>query len=446
MSKHLSKGEEIPVFFYGQSYGFSFIEISMISATYFFLGISDISVKLSMLILWTIGIVFFYLTLKHIGFINNAWLPLIITLVFVFLPSYAVWSMKARGGYLTAFALFTVYTYLIFNKKINKVPISLFICGLLIVLIYYSQALWIVGLIPLIIYQVISIRGLRLNLAFFAGGFAGIIAFNFLISNIYNYWSPTSINLSDFSLENVLLIPQLIFNHVTGYYSYAYLLKPDLITLILASIITALIFFLLIISLYFILRKIRINKWFYFFTLSIFLTISVNLFLNIKNPRYFLPLTAYSLFALFYLLNHLANKVIINSALVFMLALGAISMYNFKDFRYEDKNDIVELINELKSENIHYVYSEGGLLQWQIIFYSNEAIIARYKNSTDRYPKYIKQMEDALKAGDNRFALVGFVDTHKPSLSGNVNKVNKKYYFLVNPDKSVLIERGFNIR
>src|SRR5690242_559315 len=104
MAKHMLQGKDIPVFFYGQSYGFSLLETSLVSLAYLLGGINDYSVKLAMLALWTTGIIFFYKTLKAICR-GGSPLPLLITILFILTPAWAAWSMKARGGYLTSFTL-----------------------------------------------------------------------------------------------------------------------------------------------------------------------------------------------------------------------------------------------------------------------------------------------------------------------------------------------------
>ena len=58
MAKHFYVGIDVPLFFYGQSYGFSFIEVLAIRIFYGLFGINDISIKLAMFSLWTIGVVF----------------------------------------------------------------------------------------------------------------------------------------------------------------------------------------------------------------------------------------------------------------------------------------------------------------------------------------------------------------------------------------------------
>jgi len=60
MAKHLSEGIELPFYFYGQSYGFSFLEVLPLSLSFLAFGVSAMSAKLTMLFLWTLGILLFF--------------------------------------------------------------------------------------------------------------------------------------------------------------------------------------------------------------------------------------------------------------------------------------------------------------------------------------------------------------------------------------------------
>src|SRR5690554_6658993 len=161
MSKHFYEFKAIPLYFYGQSYGFSFAEVFIISLFYLVFGVSALAVKLAMLTLWTLGIIFFYKTLKAINFKNNHWIPLLITLAFIFSPSFAVWSMKARGGYLTAFFLTSIITFLLFKKNWKLSLWAAFFIGLLLIVIYQAQPLWLAGLIPIVVFQVLKNKNLQ---------------------------------------------------------------------------------------------------------------------------------------------------------------------------------------------------------------------------------------------------------------------------------------------
>lgn len=446
MAKHFIEGKGIPVFFYGQSYGFSFIEVLVISVSFLIFGISDIAVKVSMLLIWTTGIVFFYLTLKEIGFKNNNWAPLLITLLLIFLPSWAIWSMKARGGYLTAFTLLSLYTYLALNNKLNKSLIVMLSSGFLIVIIYYSQALWLAGLLPIVIYQLSKLKRTRLIISFLSGVAMGIVVFFLLKLSASNFWAPSVFKFSSFSIESFSFLPQLIFNHLTGHYSYTDISEPVFIIKLTAFTFTFLIFTTLSTAVFLLFRKSNINPWFYVFCFSVLLTIGYTLFIDRRSPRYLMPISVYSLFAIYFLADHLKKQIAVNAILIIMILLGSVSIYHFKNYKYESKAELLELINELKTRNIHYVYSEQGLLQWQIMFYSNENIIARYKSSIDRYPEYIEKVDDAFRNNNTTVALTGFIDPNETSYSEDRIIVNNSFFIILNPGKKNLSNRGFDIR
>lgn len=168
MAKHLYEGKEVPVFFYGQRYGFSLIETWTISVFYFFTGISDAAVKIAMLLLWSLGILFFYKTLKRIKG-DTTLLPILITLLFVVSPAWAIWSMKARGGYITAFFFSNLCVYLLLGTKLSKKTWAYFATGILLVIIYASQPLWIPGLMPLVLYKLYAPKKRTQLLLFLAG-------------------------------------------------------------------------------------------------------------------------------------------------------------------------------------------------------------------------------------------------------------------------------------
>src|SRR5690606_2129438 len=114
MSKHFIEGRHVPIFFYGQNYGFAFIEVLFISIGYLLFGISDYVVKLSVFALWIFGLFFFYRALCSIS--GNKWSALLFVMVLILAPAWAQWSLKARGGYLTAFTCSSLAWYLLVYK------------------------------------------------------------------------------------------------------------------------------------------------------------------------------------------------------------------------------------------------------------------------------------------------------------------------------------------
>ena len=101
MAKHVADGRAFPVFFYGQDYGLAIVEAPLGALSFLIAGIGTVQLKVAMLALWTAGIAGYFLALAGLlGNRRSFW----ITLVLVLMPAWAVLSMKAYSGYLTAFA------------------------------------------------------------------------------------------------------------------------------------------------------------------------------------------------------------------------------------------------------------------------------------------------------------------------------------------------------
>ena len=433
MAKHYSEGIDIPYFFYGQSYGFSFIEVVAIRIFYWLFGINDISVKLAMLSLWTVGVIFLYKTLKQIESKNNIWLPLLITLTFIFVPSFAIWSMKARGGYLTAFLGTYIITYLISNKHLNRFLITPFIIGLLSIIVYQSQALWLAGLFPILAYYILTQEHFRYNISLFSGVITATLIFNILKIGLSTFWSPQVITRPNFNLDGIISVLVSIYRNQTGSYFYNSFTDPIFITKIIAIFITLLIFGALITGLIFFIKKKEIHPLFYVTSFSVLITINYIFFIDASNARYILPLNSY-IFIMFYLFSYnLDGKKIINTFLGLIILLGTYSIYDFKNFSPENKSDLLNIIDKLETENIHHVYCEAGLLQWQLMFYSKEHIIARSKSNIDRYPEYVKLVNNAFKGTEAITAMVGY------SYESNSLQIYE------NPNRKFLEEHGFKL-
>lgn len=433
MAKHFYEGINIPYFFYGQTYGFSFIEVVAIRIFYWFFGINEISIKLAMLSLWTIGVIFLYKTLKQFGQKYNDWLPLLITITFIFVPSFAIWSMKARGGYLTAFTITYIITYLISNENLNRHLITPFIIGLLSVIVFESQALWLVGLSPILVYYILKHKNIGHIISLVTGMFTAMHIFSKLKIGLSSFWSPNILVKPDFSLSGIISILENIYHNQTGSYFYYTFIEPSLLNKFIAIVITTLIFGGLIATVIYLIKKKEIHPMFYYISISVILSISYVFFIDGSNARYILPLNSF-IFLMFYLiLNNVNRKKIVNTFLGVLILFGTYSIYDFKNFSPENKPELLSAIDELEAKNIHHVYCEPGLLQWQLMFYSKERIIARSQSNIDRYPEYIKIVDDAFNNANSKTAMIGYTN------------YSYSIYIHEDPDRKLLEEHGFNL-
>lgn len=445
MAKHFWEGKDFPLFFYGQAYGFSFIEMGIISSFYSVFGVTEIALKLAMLSLWTAAILLFYKTLKFIEPEKWTGLAFLITTLFIFSPAFAIWSMKARGGYLTAFLLTHVITYLVFNPNTKDKMGWSFIIGLLLIFIYQSQPLWLAGLFPLLGWYVLKSKG-KFKIPLLSIGLGlGFTFFHFAKQNLSHFWIPSIVGIENITWEAILLIPQQVYQNLTGSYSYGKYFEPILVTEILAI---ALILFILIATVYSVIRFLTNRKGFpllFILTLSVWGTIGYLILTYGTSPRYELPLSGFVFMWMYLLINQLPTLKFTRIILFIFIGLGAISLFDFKNYHYENKIELSAFIKAIEDKGITHTYCDGGLLQWQIMFYTNERVIARYKPKTDRYPPYVIEVSQAYQNGSNSVAMVGqFKKTDIPNQNG-FQAVNKQYYILENPTDTILKTRGFDL-
>ena len=111
-----------------------------------------------------------------------------------------------------------------------------------------------------------------------------------------------------------------------------------------------------------------------------------------------------------------------------MLLLGSLSMREFREFNYLWKNPpdrwtearrLQQVFGYLKVSDVSHVFSMNGMLDSQLVFYSDEKVISRWTNPLARYPAYVKEVDRALSNGE-KVAVVGYTHTSgAPGLLGH---------------------------
>ena len=113
---------------------------------------------------------------------------------------------------------------------------------------------------------------------------------------------------------------------------------------------------------------------------------------------------------------------------------------------YEKRMRLQRVINYLEAHGVRHVFSTNGLLQWQIMFYSQEAITARYYYGTDRKPAYVAAVDQALAAGEP-VGLVGYEqpmrDFVRAARGSDAVAIDDRYFVLLGADKNRLHALGF---
>lgn len=438
MAKHALQGKELPIFFWGQDYGFSLVEVLFILPFYAVLGVSTIAVKLGMLSLWTIGVVFLYKTMTAI---DKGLRPfaLILTLVLIFSPAWYIWSMKARGGYLTAFTLTSIVLYLVYTPiNINKY-LRYILVGALTYLIYESQLFWLVGLLPLLLYQLLKEKQLlpTLSAILSMAGMFGL--FLWIKSSIGSVYTPPRATLTlQMIWDKTIAFPEYVYKTIQGNYYFSYYQPTNGLHTAFAKVFTVVILLLFLLA---ILHLIIRRKGFGLFiasTVFIPLTLAYTYPSYFQDGRYLLPITGFALLSVYIYTSQLRPVILLYVGGICLTIIGllAVMVYPVRFQHRSDRKDMEGLISRLQKENIHHVYSTETMLAWEIMFYSNEDILSRTFYFPGRYPKYDTAVDKALYTGA-RTAVFGWKGEYAEVTLKQVD--HEDHYFLsLDPTKQAL--------
>ncbi|MCB0700756.1 MAG: hypothetical protein H6551_10475 [Chitinophagales bacterium] len=439
MSKHFYEGKELPLFFYGQTYGFAFLEVLAISCGYMIAGVSDHVVKISVLLLWIAGCVYFYRSLLLMSN-GNKGLALLVTCILILSPAWAMWSMKARGGYVSAFLVSNIVLYLSLLKSDKGVVVRFGFIGLLLVFIYQMQPLWLPGILPFVLY---SLRDRPIQkLLLLASGMIVAILFFQSIAISDGYWKPAV--LGGYDSQKLSTVWQYFYTNLTGYYYLTDTLQATQAAVVFVYVFVVIFLATFVIVAYRLIRGGENKGLIVIGMLSVLLSLSYNLFIDLGSPRYALPLFGYTLLFVTIVFNQEKSRPVVSVIFVGMILIGSYSMYLFRDFRFHEisKRSTLEAVEKIKQEGVTHVYCTGPLMQWELAFYSNEDIIARYYYSTDRYMPYIKAVDSVYMVAPERSAIVG---KYGPVPDSEKTWINYDYFICKQPSPELLNVAGFQI-
>ncbi|MBS1585042.1 MAG: hypothetical protein JSS82_05795 [Bacteroidetes bacterium] len=432
MAKHMIEGKEVTAFFWGQVYGFSLIETAVIAVFYKLFGFGDIAVKLAMLSMFTAGVIFFYKALSSLS--GSRWLPLIITALLICSPAWAAWSMKARGGYLSAFLLSSVLLWILFRQE--KFRLAGPVLGVIAALIFYCQPLWLPGLFCLLFGYVWQERAWARSGIFLAGALPVVVVLEIVKKHTYTIWSPKVFSAKA-DLRNAC---RMLYDHLHGYIYLDEVFAAPLSAKIFAGIFIALILSLAGLALGYCFRRLKAERLFIFSVASILVTFLYGLFIVGHPSRYLLPISGFVLFALFLLLRNRRLSPGIVTGLLACSLPGAVAVVSFRDFRFlpYTKAEMLSTLSYLERQGIDHVFSNDVPQEWQIMFYSHERIICRESNNVNRYPEYTKSVNEAYKANPASTAVVDFSGDLKDMAPRKTVTIAKRFYVTPAPSTRLL--------
>jgi hypothetical protein len=470
MARHVAQGKEFPVFFYGQHYALETLEAGAGALGFRLFGESALTLKLAMLALWTLGALLWFLALSRLLGTTRGFS---ITAVLILNPVWAAWSMKAGGGYITSFTATAALLWLLVKDREKETIARWLIAGALIAVIYLAQPLWLPGVLPVLLVVLASRRRPWWVVGCFGVTAAAVVLVKLTAGTETAAWGGPVLGNPDLA-GSVSRVARQVYVFLTGSYYLSWAIDPPgPITKALAIVWCGVLPAAVLLQLYRLFTK---RYWLpsHLLFVSVCATLLAEwALLGARDARYLLPLGA--------LLVTLAGVEIVDlvdrrllpksAALVLtsvVLLLGSVSMREFREFNYLWKNSpnrwtearrLQQVFGYLKVSDVTHVFSMNGMLDSQLVFYSDEKVISRWTNPLARYPAYVKEVDRALANGE-KVAVVGYMHTSGapgcwdiPICTGGLEgmvanpesifTVDGKYFVYVGADRDVLKKLGF---
>lgn len=398
MAKHVAEGRSLAIFVYGQHYGLSIIETAAGALSFLLFGMGAIPLKVAMLALWTLGVLFMFLALSRM---IGAWRSFWIMAVFLVTPAWAATSMTAWGGYTTAFTVTSVLVWLLVSGLPHDGIVRWLIAGALTSVIYLARPLWLPGLLPIVaVVLFASQRRLSLGISYVGGAAAVMAVIKLLTVDSLNVWEGPA--LGNWALlETLPGAARQVYVNLTGAYFLGGMREPPgPASELLARLWCVLLLLVVPAQVYRIVtRRYCVLSHLLFLAVCASLITPWLLFF-VRDARYLLPLGApLVVLAGVELLDFVDRGIVPRrvaiAATTAALVLGSMSMYEFRKFNHlwvNPPNALAEaermhrVIFYLQAKGIRHVFSMNGLLDSQLVFYSEERVLARWTPWRVRYP------------------------------------------------------------
>jgi len=442
MARHMAAGEGLRLYFAGQTYGVSILETLPLAVAFRTFGESSFVVAFTMFALFTAGLLGYAHAFRNLAG-SVAW-GRALTIFLAVLPGWVVWSTKARGIYVSGFAL-TGFALALLTRP-EPTRRDLLGAGLLMGLIGLGQPLWLSVTLPLLLVARRPARDVALA-ALLAGGL-------WLLPVLFRpdepgFWQPEP--FKGFYAQRLQLLPQVLTRAFSGRVAPN---EPGVMAT-LVGVACALGFVTSMIALT--VSGIRTRSR---LTLAVgvamFASIIHITILRVWAPRYFLPATVLGAVAAatwvgtrsirFSGVHRLATvSAIILSA---GAALGLSRLPAGSQLRATPaQEDIRALIANLESDGVRGVYAQHSDIQWQILFYGNERLPTRGISREDRYPRFPRAVDEARRAGLPTAYVADIRQLRRdlPTDSFPGYRVGERYLRLDDPDIPLLFVMRFQL-
>ncbi len=419
MGKHILEGREYPIFWYGQDY-MGTIESYLAAGIFAVGGVSVFSLKLLMLILTTIFIVITYYLAKNM---TDKITALLSVLFLSIGPSFfAIYSLKARGGYIETLIFGSLLLLLAFKimdsdttEDARRAYLKFSLVGFIGGIAWWTNQLIIYYFVPVGVILFIDLKqnfSLKKVLIFIFSFVTGNLpALVYKITHIQETVSRISVPISfsnfSISLKNFFLqgIPVIFGSRQawsdTDIFPFATVLTSGIYGV-------ALLHYMIYKKNYHEQQRKKLDLALLFvFFIPLLFCISKQAGGFAKEPRYLMPI--YSVITTFlsvFIINLYKRaklfSVVIASVVIFINIAGTVKINPELQLPFANgirvSRDFSPLIEFLESKNIDTVYAHYWIA-YRLTFETNENILAIPwgEDSMDRYPKYRELTKKKVK-------------------------------------------------
>jgi len=401
MGSHLLQGRLTSGYFYGQHYGLAFPEAVCCSVGILFGGSHTVPIKISMLLLLLPAVWLLIWTVSRLS--DWRW-GAAAGVAFLALPAWTIWSLQARGGYLTAFGA-TMGAMCIASMDTPGRSITRGVCMVgCLTMVVLGQLTWMAGL--LIVLFGLAWHRHRIRWMATCCGAAvctAMLLHLWLRTLTEDTWNPPGIRPMRLIME-LPSLPSRIWELATSHLFVGVATNAGYQVAGLGLIV------LVGCAAVFQVGRILQKRWFpvsHIFAGATVAQAAACLTLPAES-RYLLPVLPFAIVWLaieFSGMQRASRVRVACLALAFsLLAIGGVcgvmQMHLRPGYDKPSPDDNMHRLGEiLVEENFNFVFSQNPMLMWQLTYYSSERITCRWIKSKERIPGVVDAVNDAFNAG-----------------------------------------------
>jgi hypothetical protein len=442
MARRLAAGAEVPLFFAGQNYGLAIFETLPAALAFKMFGASASVLALTILVLFLFGLIPWARVFGRLSG-SEPWARAL-TVALALLPGWIVWSMKARGLYVSGFVL-TGCALDLLTRPAALSRRHLLVAGLLMGLTGLIQPLWLAVTVPFLLLQRRPPREVALVTLVFA---AVWLVPTVIGARAEAFWDPR--HLSGFTPERLGVVPRVLTGAFAGQVTPH---EPGVVAVAVGATAAA-AFFVLLLA---VLADLARRKSHLALPVATAMALSVLhvVVLRVWVPRYFLPSTVLTMVAAATWIGSRSIRLRgawLRAAVAVIVLLALSTSVLGRPLEASGlaavprEEDLSRVIDELEKDSVQGVYAIPSDVQWQVLFYSEEKIPTRGRSATDRFFDLPREVSQARRSGEPT-ALVADVRYLRENIPGLVQfpgeRVGARYVLVVDPPTTMLRVLGF---